>query len=249
MLAVSRERGLLQLLHLELRCAGISLTSAESVAAAREEVTSSSYDAIVVDADLLPPRNPGGALEELKEADGEATPMLMLLGQDTKNVRLWRDAVDDYVLFPADASAVADRVRALMNRTNPAGRPLDQLETGPLRFDFRRRRAFRDGDLIRLRENEWWLLHLLACADGEPIAASELLEAIWGSAHQDDTPLLTAWVRQLRRHLEDDPTNPRLIQGNAVDGYRFVPGGENPADDSYEAEPVKPLSLPKTHSR
>nr|MCU0948056.1 helix-turn-helix domain-containing protein [Porphyrobacter sp.] len=49
-----------------------------------------------------------------------------------------------------------------------------------------------------------------------------LLEQVWGPAHRHDLDYLRVAVRALRRKLEDDPGQPRLVINEPGVGYRLA---------------------------
>jgi two-component system KDP operon response regulator KdpE len=49
-----------------------------------------------------------------------------------------------------------------------------------------------------------------------------LLKEVWGSSHIDDTHYLRIFVRKLRRKIEADPTQPRILLTELGIGYRIV---------------------------
>jgi two-component system, OmpR family, KDP operon response regulator KdpE len=51
---------------------------------------------------------------------------------------------------------------------------------------------------------------------------AELLTAVWGAANREDIEYLRTYLRQLRKKLEDDPSNPKYLQTNLSVGYRFA---------------------------
>ena len=50
----------------------------------------------------------------------------------------------------------------------------------------------------------------------------DLLIAVWGPAHVDDTQYLRVFVGQLRQKIEGDPAEPQIILTEPGIGYRFV---------------------------
>jgi len=67
---------------------------------------------------------------------------------------------------------------------------------------------------------------------------------VWGSEHIDDTHYLRIFVRKLRRKIEADPTQPRILLTELGVGYRLVlpdPGASAPVapgvKDTQDAAP------------
>ena len=74
---------------------------------------------------------------------------------------------------------------------------------------------------------EFELLAHLAAAPGRVFSRAELLEEVWGSAiGWQDAATVTEHVRRLRRKIEPDPDNPRVLQTVRGVGYRFERAGE-----------------------
>jgi two-component system KDP operon response regulator KdpE len=66
---------------------------------------------------------------------------------------------------------------------------------------------------------------------------AELLAKVWGPEYRGDLQYLRVWVSRLRKKLEDDPANPRLIKTFQGIGYMLeIPGQERVDPD---AEPVE----------
>ena len=66
------------------------------------------------------------------------------------------------------------------------------------------------------------LLTELAVAGGSVVTREQLLERVWGYDYFGDTRLLDVHVRRLRRKVEDDPSNPRLVLTVRGLGYRVA---------------------------
>jgi two-component system, OmpR family, KDP operon response regulator KdpE len=50
-----------------------------------------------------------------------------------------------------------------------------------------------------------------------------LLEAVWGQESQGHREYLRVFMRQLRKKLEADPSNPQYLLSEPCVGYRFNP--------------------------
>jgi two-component system KDP operon response regulator KdpE len=51
----------------------------------------------------------------------------------------------------------------------------------------------------------------------------QVLTAVWGSNHAEDTHYLRVYMGHLRRKIEGDPSQPRHLVTETGIGYRFVP--------------------------
>ena len=50
----------------------------------------------------------------------------------------------------------------------------------------------------------------------------QLLQAVWGPGHSEDTHYVRVHMANLRKKLEADPARPRHLKTEAGIGYRFV---------------------------
>ena len=80
----------------------------------------------------------------------------------------------------------------------------------------------RDAQEIRLSKREYDLLRFLAASPDHVVTHKEILTAVWGPAHTEDTVYLRVYVNQLRQKLEPDPTDPRIILTEPGVGYRLA---------------------------
>ena len=62
----------------------------------------------------------------------------------------------------------------------------------------------------------------LARHAGKVMTHRQLLIAVWGPAHVEDTQYLRVYIGQLRQKLEADPDDPRIILTELGIGYRLA---------------------------
>jgi two-component system alkaline phosphatase synthesis response regulator PhoP len=137
---------------------------------------------------------------------------------------------DDYLTKPFSIRELIARLKALLRRVELDRRQQiadDQIIAGKLRMELNTRRAFKDGQELRLRQKEFDLLALLASRPGEVITRAEFFDRVWGTDWLGDTRTLDVHIRWLREKIEADPGQPRLIQTVRGVGYRFAAGGSS----------------------
>ncbi len=112
------------------------------------------------------------------------------------------------------------------------------VKFGPLAIDFAARAVFIDDQRLTLTPKEYRLLQTLAQHPGNVVTHQHLLREVWGNEHIDDTHYLRIFVRKLRRKIEADPTQPRILLTELGVGYRLGQS-EPPADPAAATDPAR----------
>ncbi len=94
----------------------------------------------------------------------------------------------------------------------------------------------RRSDVRRLEPRAAKVLELLCDAGGDVVTHERLIERVWGGRNLSENSIAVV-IGQLRRALDDDPREPRLIQTIPKRGYRLV---ERTGRDSAAASHRRP---------
>ncbi|MGE5127867.1 MAG: winged helix-turn-helix domain-containing protein, partial [Betaproteobacteria bacterium] len=117
------------------------------------------------------------------------------------------------------------RVKGLIRRRDWARGSSEGPETariGDVEVDFTRFELQRAGNTVRLTLLEAMLLKLLVQKRGQVVSKAEILEKVWNLSPDTETRAVDNFVMRLRRHLDDDPRSPRLLQTVRGVGYRLA---------------------------
>ena len=158
---------------------------------------------------------------------GLGMPVLILTarGEEADKVHGLRLGADDYVTKPFGLSELIARVEALLRRGGGAanGMSFDGYSYGDVRIDPDGRIVTKAGKRIALTPREFDLLVALVKQPGVALSRVALLRQVWGHAADVLTRTVDIHVGELRRKLEDNPTEPRHIVTVWKTGYRFDP--------------------------
>ena len=182
---------------------------------------------------LLDVNMPGmGGIETCRRMRKKAPllPILMLTVRDGERdkIEAFDAGADDYITKPFSVPELAARLRSAVRRSNTeADEAVDLRHTGApivigdIELDPTRRTVRKAGALLRLTPKEFELLHYLMRHPGRPVAHTALLQAVWGDDCALQTEYLRTFVSQLRKKLEDDPSDPQYLLTELSFGYRF----------------------------
>jgi len=226
-LVVEDERKLRDLVRTYLERAGFTVLTTDSGAEAITMALTSAPDLVILDLGL--PDVPGETVaRELRAAPGSgSTPILMLTAKSAEEDRIrgLELGADDYVTKPFSPRELVLRVQAILRRGTSDGRTAAQGVTsyggGELVIDEPQRQATVRGDGVALTPTEWGVLVALATVPGRVYSRFELINRVRGYEFEGYERTVDSHVKNLRRKVEDDPANPRIVQTVLGGGYRL----------------------------
>ncbi len=177
---------------------------------------------------MLPGMDGYRVLKSLREG-GADMPVLILTarGEEADKVLGFRLGADDYVTKPCGVLELLARVGALLRRsrhTDARAGGSDGLERfGNVEINPASRTVSRDGTPVALSPKEFDLLLALVRRRGAVASRVELLREVWDHRVEVMTRTVDIHIAELRRKLEDDPSQPRHILTVWKAGYRLEP--------------------------
>ena len=179
-------------------------------------------DIIVLDVNM--PRMDGiEACRRIREWTNIPIIILSVRGDEKDKVRALDEGADDYVTKPFGVEELLARIRVALRRsTAPTAATTPVFTAGALEVDFSRRLVRRRGQVLKLTPTEYELLAYMASSPGKVLTHRELLHNVWGPEYGGEREYVRVFIGQLRRKIEDEPSNPRFILTESGIGYRFV---------------------------
>jgi DNA-binding response OmpR family regulator len=174
--------------------------------------------------DVMLPGLDGFEVVERMRLAANYTPVMMLTAKGLpEDVAFGLEAgADDYLPKPFDLPVLLARVKGLIRRRDWArGSTADAVRIGPALVDFANFELRKGDALVRLTLLEAMLLKLLVEKRGQVVTKAEILEKVWNLNPDTETRAVDNFVMRLRRHLEEDTREPRLLQTVRGVGYRL----------------------------
>jgi two-component system, OmpR family, KDP operon response regulator KdpE len=221
LLVVEDEPQMRRFLRASLTSHGFAVVEAGSASEAVALATSHNPEVILLDLGL--PDDDGIALTR-RFREWTRVPIIVISarGRETDKVEALDAGADDYLTKPFGVNELLARIRVALRHAQQAGGAAEPLfEIGPLRVDLARREVTLDGREVRLTPIEYRLLVLLAENAGKVLTHRQILKEVWGPGHTEDTHYLRVYMAQLRRKIESDPAQPRLLTTEPGVGYRL----------------------------
>jgi two-component system KDP operon response regulator KdpE len=222
-LVVEDEPDIRRFVRWSLEAQGLDVSEADGVKRALVEAGTRRPDLVVLDLGLPD----GDGVDFIRDLRGWSDiPVLVLSarsGEDDKIDALDAGA-DDYLVKPFGAGELLARVRAqLRRRASASSDGGTVIEFGDVKVDLMRRSVERAGESLHLTPIEYRLLTHLTAHPDCVLTHRQVLKAVWGPSHAEDTHYLRVYMGHLRRKIEADPSQPRHLVTETGIGYRFVP--------------------------
>ena len=187
-----------------------------------------SFDAIVLDV-MLPHVDGFTVAKTVREAEN-FTPILMLTARSRPEDVLqgFEAGADDYLPKPFELRIFIARLNGLLRRREwfkKESKP--PMESGIFAvnnklIDFANLELQSETETIQLTLMEAKLLKYLIENAGTAVSRKTILEEVWDLNEDTDTRAIDNFIVRLRRYLEDEPNNPKILQTVRGIGYRFM---------------------------
>lgn len=222
-LIVEDEPGIRLSVSDELESAGYLVCTAENgekgLAAAEREKP----DLIVLD--LMMPVLDGTEVCKRLRMREDRTPIIMLTVRDKEVDKILglELGADDYMTKPFSLRELTARVKAVLRRAEEKPARHGVVGFGGVRLDFKKFEAAKDGKALDLTPLEFQMLKLLVEREGEVLTRDDFLDAVWG---EDNVAVsfrtVDSHIANIRKKIEDDPSNPRHVLSIRGVGYKFA---------------------------
>lgn len=224
-LVVEDEPKLNRLLYEVLSSVGYTVTSDTTGKGAIEKAALEQPDLIILDIVLSDDIDGYEVADKVREFSDVPIIMLTAKARESDLLKGFNAGADDYLTKPFSSKELLARVRAVLKRSKielTAGQGETLIACGDLKIDQMRRHVTLKDVEIRFTRTEYNLLLELAKHRNQVLLHEHLLQHVWGTEYRDDVDYLRAYIRYLRRKIEADPADPKIIITHQGVGYEIV---------------------------
>lgn len=227
-LIVEDEQHLADGLRFNLEAEGYEAVIAADGESALAAAAASKFDAIVLD--IMLPTIDGFDVARVLRERADYTPILMLTarGRPEDVLQGFEAGTDDYLPKPFDLEIFLARLNGLLRRKTWFAKEIETRDVQNVftvngrTIDFENLELRWRDELVHLTLMEAKLLRYLIEHEGRAVSRKVILEEVWGLLEDTDTRAIDNFIVRLRKHLEDEPNDPKIVQTVRSVGYKFV---------------------------
>jgi len=220
-LVIDDEAAILRFLKPALEANNYEMSSAGTVAEGIKRIASDVPDIVLLDLGL-PDGDGKDVIKRAREWSDVPIIVLSARERETEKIEALDLGADDYINKPFNIGELLARMRTALRHRMQRKAEIPLLRVGNLEVDAVRHRATRGGAELKLTPKEFELLSFLARHAGRVVTHKQILTAVWGPAHTEDTQYLRVYIGQLRQKIEERPDDPRIILTEPGIGYRIA---------------------------
>ena len=154
-----------------------------------------------------------------------SAPILFLTArtQEQDKLEAYSSGGDDYLAKPFSHGELLMKVDSLLRRYRVyKGKVTGKQLKSDVMLDEEYRRILRGGEALELTETEYSILQFLADHRGSVVSVAQIYEGVWHEKYMPaSNNTVMVHIVNLRKKLEDDPANPRLIRTIWGKGYQI----------------------------
>lgn len=211
---------------------GFRVSTAPDGKGMRRVLEESRIDLIVLD--LMLPGEDGLTLcRELRGKSNIPVVMLTAMGEETDRIVGLEMGADDYVAKPFNPRELFARAKAVLRRAQSLPETVRPPDETAVKFDTwkfniaRRELEAADGTAVSLSTGEFNLLQVFIRHPGHVLSRDQLLDLTQGREATPFDRSIDTQISRLRRKIEEDPKDPKIVKTVWGGGYVFTPKVES----------------------
>ena len=169
----------------------------------------------------LPDEDGQSVLVKLREWYDKPIIILSVRNSENEIVTALDNGATDYLTKPFRSGELLARIRSAFRLVKNSSAPDSILNFHGITLDLNAHIIRKNNEILKLTSTEYSLLTLLAKNAGKVLTHQHILKEIWGFGYIEQTQYLRVFIAQLRRKIEDNPSDPEFIITESGIGYRF----------------------------
>lgn len=219
-LIIDDENQIRRLLELTLESNGYKVLLAANAEEGMRRAATDRPELVILDLGLP---DEDGVLVLKRIREWSSVPVIILSVRDAESdiVGCLDAGADDYLTKPFRTGELIARVKTAL-RHHQTTLENEVFVTGDLSVDLSARLVKKQNVVVKLTATEYALLALFVKNAGRVLTHRYILEQVWGPAQAEESQYTRVYVAHLRKKIEDDPANPRILLTESGIGYRLA---------------------------
>ncbi len=209
-----------RVLRTALVAQGYEVVDARNGEEALETLRDEKVDLVILDMNM-----PGMSGQEtcrlMRSSSDIVIIMLTVRDAESDKVEALDAGADDYMTKPFSSPELLARIRAAFRRSPGRSSEMQVIRFDDVEINFNLRRVAVGDREARLTPKEFDLLQYMVAHPNVPIPHTKLLQSVWGPDYGDEVEYLRVFINQLRKKIEQNPSNPKYLLTEPWVGYRF----------------------------
>ena len=170
----------------------------------------------------LPDMSGFEVLKRLRKISDVPVIVLTVSEDESKVVRALEMGANDYVTKPFRQMELLARMRSVMRGSSAYSKDDMFQVIGTIRFCSSMRKIKYENKEINLTPTEYTILLHLARNKGKTVPYSSIATLLWGGSYLKTHDAIRVYIQHLRKKLENDPANPKVIINKSGIGYSLL---------------------------
>ncbi len=220
-LIIEDDLSLINGLSFAIKKQGYDLDIARTVLEANAVFYNGKYDLVILDVSL-----PDGSGFDIckKIRQTSKVPIIFLTASDEEtDIIMGLDiGGDDYITKPFKLAVLLSRINAILRRSNNFNQANTDLNSNGITVKLLKSEVYKNGERIDLTTGEYKLLCMFMENPNIVLSPEQILSRLWDcDENYVDNNTLTVYIRRLRTKIEDNPSEPKMIQTLRRMGYKW----------------------------
>ena len=223
-LFIEDEQNILDFVTKLLKNHGYKVSTAKNGAEGLQLTSSLGPDVILLDLGL-PDMDGCQVIQKIRTWSSAPIIVISARSNESEKVKALDLGADDYITKPFGTSELLARIRTSIRHSNRLNNDTDlyirPYQCQELVLDFEKRLLTLAGHEIHLTPIEYKIVCFLAQNSGKVMTYSSIMENVWGPFTDTDNKILRVNMANIRRKIEDNPSQPKYLFTEVGVGYRI----------------------------